>query len=115
MYQEADKFYQEMGLLPMTPKFWQNSIVVKPTDGRDMLCHATAFEFCEHVPRGENADYRIKMCTEVNQEQFGVLHHEMGENMGAFVVRVCGPNQSILFSRSCRILHALRPPTIRFP
>ncbi|XP_035712522.1 angiotensin-converting enzyme [Folsomia candida] len=78
IYQEADKFFQELGLFPMSPHFWQKSMVAKPSDGRQVICHATAFEFCQRVPRGENADYRIRMCTQVNQADFATVHHEMG-------------------------------------
>lgn len=40
----ADEFYQSMGLSPMTQDFWDNSIMVKPNDGRGFQCHASAFD-----------------------------------------------------------------------
>ncbi|KAL5010883.1 hypothetical protein ScPMuIL_013188 [Solemya velum] len=68
----ADEFYQSMGLSPMTQEFWDNSIMVKPNDGRGFQCHASAFD----IYNGH--DFRIKMCTEVNMHDFETIHHEMG-------------------------------------
>jgi peptidyl-dipeptidase A len=78
MFQEADKFFQDMGLLPMTPLFWKNSVVTKPIDGKEMLCHASASDFGQQLPMGRGGEYRIKMCAEINQYNLHTIHHEMG-------------------------------------
>merc|ERR1711970_954039 len=72
MFQKADEFFQSMGLDKMPDKFWSESLLEKPNDGRDVVCHASAWDFYN----GE--DYRIKQCTEVNQEHFVTVNHEMG-------------------------------------
>ncbi|CAG7830987.1 unnamed protein product, partial [Allacma fusca] len=42
---------------------------------RVVVCHASAEDFCLG---GDTKDYRIKMCTGVNQEDLVTVHHEMG-------------------------------------
>ena len=72
MFEKADEFFQSMGLQPMPEKFWSGSIIKKPEDGRELTCHASAWDFYN----GE--DFRIKQCTRVNQEDFITVNHEMG-------------------------------------
>ncbi|KAJ8943308.1 hypothetical protein NQ318_004749 [Aromia moschata] len=74
MFRIADEFYQSMGLLPMGVCYNESAgaMVAKPTDGREVLCHASAWDFCD----GET--YRLKMCTQVDFEDFITIHHEMG-------------------------------------
>jgi len=72
MFQTAETFFISLGLEPMTQEFWNYSILVRPTDGRDIQCHGTAEDF--HNLK----DFRIKMCSEVNVEDFETAHHEMG-------------------------------------
>uniref|UniRef100_A0A5F8HCZ6 Angiotensin-converting enzyme n=1 Tax=Monodelphis domestica TaxID=13616 RepID=A0A5F8HCZ6_MONDO len=45
MFEEADKFFQSLGLLPLPPEFWDKSMLEKPKDGRDVVCHASAWDF----------------------------------------------------------------------
>lgn len=45
-------------------------MLTRPSD-RDVVCHASAWDF-------GGDDLRIKMCTEVNQEDMLVVHHEQG-------------------------------------
>merc|ERR1719244_683719 len=72
MFQKADEFFQSMGLDKMPDKFWSESLLEKPVDGRDVVCHASAWDFYN----GE--DFRIKQCTSVNQQDFITANHEMG-------------------------------------
>ena len=72
MFEKADDFFQSMGLPKMPDSFWSGSIIEKPEDGRDIVCHASAWDFYN----GE--DFRIKQCTRVNQEDFITVNHEMG-------------------------------------
>ncbi|XP_069746369.1 angiotensin-converting enzyme 2 isoform X2 [Narcine bancroftii] len=72
MFQTADQFFQTLGLQPMNKNFWKKSMIEKPTDGRQVVCHPTAWDM------GNGEDFRIKMCTKVNMEDFLTVHHEMG-------------------------------------
>ena len=45
MFQTADDFYANMGLLRVPRTFWNASLLEKPTDGRNVVCHATAWDF----------------------------------------------------------------------
>ncbi|XP_072179254.1 angiotensin-converting enzyme-like [Diadema setosum] len=72
MFRMADEFYTSMGLLPANDAFWVNSLFERPTDGRDVVCHASAWDFYNR------RDFRIKMCTEMNMDNFLTIHHELG-------------------------------------
>uniref|UniRef100_A0A8C8ZDT7 Angiotensin-converting enzyme n=1 Tax=Prolemur simus TaxID=1328070 RepID=A0A8C8ZDT7_PROSS len=72
MFKEADNFFTSLGLLPVPPEFWNKSMLEKPTDGREVVCHASAWDFYN------GKDFRIKQCTTVNMEDLVVAHHEMG-------------------------------------
>ncbi|CAF3665561.1 unnamed protein product [Rotaria sp. Silwood1] len=71
MFTTAESFFTSIGLYPMTPKFWIRSLFEKPTD-RDVVCHASA-----HFMQYQD-DFRVKMCTEVNDDHFDTVHHELG-------------------------------------
>nr|XP_019588537.1 PREDICTED: angiotensin-converting enzyme isoform X1 [Rhinolophus sinicus] len=72
MFEEANNFFTSLGLLPVPPEFWNKSMLEKPTDGREVVCHASAWDFYN------GKDFRIKQCTTVNMEDLVVAHHEMG-------------------------------------
>ncbi|KAK4882077.1 hypothetical protein RN001_005396 [Aquatica leii] len=72
MFQEAERFFVSLNLTEMPPLFWKNSILEKPKDGRDLVCHASAWDFYDQK------DFRIKQCTDVTFEDFITAHHEMG-------------------------------------
>jgi hypothetical protein len=55
----------------MTETFWEKSMMVKPND-RDVECYPSAFDFSKQY------DFRIKMCTSIEEEDFFTVHHEMG-------------------------------------
>jgi len=73
MYQTGDDFYASMGLLRVPDTFYENSMIRKPTDGREVVCHATAWDMYDQE------DFRIRMCTrDYNFEDLNTIHHEMG-------------------------------------
>ncbi|CAB3255880.1 unnamed protein product [Arctia plantaginis] len=72
MFKVADEFFTSLGLIPMPDLFWERSIIEKPDDGRDLVCHASAWDFYD----GE--DFRIKQCTVITDAFFKTTHHEMG-------------------------------------
>ncbi|XP_072019876.1 angiotensin-converting enzyme-like [Amphiura filiformis] len=71
MFETADEFFTSLGLYPMPPEFWNHSMIVKPDD-REVVCHASAFDFYNQK------DFRIKQCTDITQTDFRTIHHEMG-------------------------------------
>ncbi|XP_065566887.1 angiotensin-converting enzyme-like [Artemia franciscana] len=72
MFEVSEEFFTSLGLRPMTYEFWQNSVIEKPNDGRNMVCHASAWDFCDGM------DFRIKQCTTVTMQDLITVHHEMG-------------------------------------
>uniref|UniRef100_A0A8W7P386 Angiotensin-converting enzyme n=1 Tax=Anopheles coluzzii TaxID=1518534 RepID=A0A8W7P386_ANOCL len=72
MFEMGDEFFQSMNMTKLPATFWEKSILEKPDDGRDLVCHASAWEF------SKTDDVRIKQCTRVTMEQFFTVHHELG-------------------------------------
>ncbi|XP_038063858.1 angiotensin-converting enzyme-like isoform X2 [Patiria miniata] len=72
MFELADDFFASLGLLRVKPIFWNNSMIERPTDGRNVVCHPTAWDM------GNGEDFRVKMCTEVTMDFFQTIHHELG-------------------------------------
>jgi peptidyl-dipeptidase A len=73
MVKYAEGFFTSLGYQPLPPAFWERSLFTKPAD-RDVVCHASAWGW--DAPE----DVRIKMCIEVDAEDFQVVHHELGHN-----------------------------------
>lgn len=71
----SDQFYTSMELPSSEMSYTGESMIEKPTDGREVQCHASAWDFCN------GTDFRIKMCTKINMEDFITIHHEMGHIM----------------------------------
>ena len=67
----GEKFFTSLGLDPLPETFWQRSMFVRPRD-REVVCHASAWDL---TSRG---DLRIKMCIEIDEENFRTVHHELG-------------------------------------
>ncbi|XP_070546857.1 angiotensin-converting enzyme-like [Ptychodera flava] len=72
MFSISEEFFVSLGLKATPDEFWEYSMLTKPDDGRDVVCHASAWDF------SNRKDFRIKMCTEVNMEDLLTIHHEMG-------------------------------------
>jgi peptidyl-dipeptidase A len=73
MTRAAERFFSSLGLEPLPATFWERSMFTQPRD-RDVVCHASAWNI------DDDEDLRIKMCIEVNAEDFQVIHHELGHN-----------------------------------
>jgi peptidyl-dipeptidase A len=71
MFEVANEFYTAMGLESMEMSYGSLAIIEQPDD-RDIVCHASAWDFCD------GSDYRIKMCTNVDESDFITVHHELG-------------------------------------
>lgn len=71
IFETAEEFFVSLGLSPMTPTFWNKSILSQPAD-RNIVCHPASADF------SDGDDYRIKMCTEPRLLDLLNAHHEMG-------------------------------------
>ncbi len=73
MVKTGEAFYTSLGLPALPDTFWTRSLITRPRD-REVICHASAWDL-------DNLDdIRIKMCTQVNAEDFSTVHHELGHN-----------------------------------
>ena len=73
MVRIGERFFSSLGFAPLPKTFWDRSLFVKPRD-REVVCHASAWNV------NSVDDLRIKMCIDVNAEDFTVIHHELGHN-----------------------------------
>jgi peptidyl-dipeptidase A len=73
MVRIGERFFTSLGFAPLPKTFWERSLFVKPRD-REVVCHASAWNV-DYVE-----DLRIKMCIDVNEEDFTTIHHELGHN-----------------------------------
>jgi peptidyl-dipeptidase A len=73
MVKHGEGFFTSLGFEPLPQSFWERSLFVKPQD-REVVCHASAWNI-------DNLnDLRIKMCIQINDEDFTTIHHELGHN-----------------------------------
>lgn len=56
MFKTGDDFYAAMGLQRVPESFWNLSMLEKPTDGRQVICHATAWDFYDGKVRPRRAE-----------------------------------------------------------
>lgn len=73
MVKYGEGFFTSLGLQTLPETFWQRSLFTKPQD-RDVVCHASAWDI------DNQQDVRIKMCININEEDFTTIHHELGHN-----------------------------------
>ncbi|MSO98923.1 MAG: peptidase M2 family protein [Rhodospirillaceae bacterium] len=69
----GEGFFTSLGFDPLPQTFWERSQILKPRD-REVVCHASAWDL------DDKDDIRIKMCTQVDAENFQTVHHELGHN-----------------------------------
>jgi peptidyl-dipeptidase A len=73
MVRYGERFFSSLGFEELPESFWERSLFTQPAD-RDVVCHASAWDV------DQVNDLRIKMCIEVNAEDFRTIHHELGHN-----------------------------------
>ena len=73
MVRYGEGFFTSLGFDPLPPTFWERSLFRKPAD-RDVVCHASAWDI------DSQQDLRVKLCIEINDEDFRTIHHELGHN-----------------------------------
>ncbi|MCB9763572.1 MAG: M2 family metallopeptidase [Alphaproteobacteria bacterium] len=71
MVRYGEKFFTDLGFDPLPESFWERSMLVRPDD-REVVCHASAWD------PDHDGDLRLKMCIRPTQEDFFVIHHELG-------------------------------------
>ncbi|EEC03200.1 angiotensin-converting enzyme, putative, partial [Ixodes scapularis] len=97
IFKLAESFYTSLGLPPLPPAFWNNSVLEESPAESKQICDASAWDFCDgrdfrwHKqmlflnPYSSFAPclpfwtpYRIRMCTEKSLEGLKEVFHEMG-------------------------------------
>jgi peptidyl-dipeptidase A len=73
MVKYGESFFTSLGFAPLPKTFWERSLFTKPAD-RDVVCHASAWDV------DSKDDLRVKMCIQIREEDFRVIHHELGHN-----------------------------------
>jgi peptidyl-dipeptidase A len=73
MVKYGENFFISLGFAPLPETFWERSLFTKPAD-RDVVCHASAWDV------DNKDDLRVKMCIQITEEDFRVIHHELGHN-----------------------------------
>ena len=69
----GESFFTSLGFEKLPPTFWERSLFTKPQD-REVVCHASAWDV------DFEKDVRLKMCIQINEEDFTTVHHELGHN-----------------------------------
>lgn len=73
MVRYGERFFGSLGFAPLPKTFWERSLFKKPAD-REVVCHPSAWDI------DWKEDLRLKMCIEINGEDFVTIHHELGHN-----------------------------------
>jgi peptidyl-dipeptidase A len=73
MVRYGEGFFTSLGFETLPQTFWERSMFTKPAD-REVVCHASAWDI------DYEKDVRLKMCIQINEEDFSVVHHELGHN-----------------------------------
>jgi peptidyl-dipeptidase A len=73
MVRYGETFFTSVGFEALPQTFWERSMFVKPMD-REVVCHASAWDI------DFDKDVRLKMCINPTEEDFTVVHHELGHN-----------------------------------
>jgi len=73
MVRYGEGFFTSLGYDQLPATFWERSLFAKPAD-HEVVCHASAWDI------DYEKDVRLKMCVNINEEDFTVVHHELGHN-----------------------------------
>lgn len=73
MVRYGERFFTSLGFDALPKTFWERSLFVRPRD-REVVCHASAWDV------DNQEDVRLKMCIQIRDEDFRVIHHELGHN-----------------------------------
>src|SRR5216683_2915408 len=73
MVRYGESFFTSLGFEQLPTTFWERSMLTKPVD-HEAVCHASAWDI------DFDKDVRLKMCIQINEEDFTTVHHELGHN-----------------------------------
>jgi peptidyl-dipeptidase A len=73
MVRYGERFFTSLGFPALPQTFWERSLFRKPAD-REVVCHASAWNI------DAKEDVRLKMCVQINGEDFVTVHHELGHD-----------------------------------
>ena len=73
MVRYGESFFTSLGFEQLPQTFWERSMLTKPVD-HEAVCHASAWDI------DYEKDVRLKMCIQINEEDFTTVHHELGHN-----------------------------------
>ncbi len=73
MVRYGESFFTSLGFEQLPATFWERSMFIKPLD-HEAVCHASAWDL------DYEKDVRLKMCIQINEEDFTTVHHELGHN-----------------------------------
>lgn len=73
MVRYGESFFTSLGFEQLPNTFWDRSMFIKPLD-HEAVCHASAWDL------DYEKDVRLKMCIQINEEDFTTVHHELGHN-----------------------------------
>jgi len=73
MVRYGERFFTSLGFEPLPATFFERSLFRRPAD-REVVCHASATD----VDMEE--DLRLKMCIQIDDEDFRTIHHELGHD-----------------------------------
>ncbi len=73
MVKTAEQFFISLGFSPLPLSFWHRSVFTKPKD-TNSNCQASAWSI------DGKEDLRLKMCININQDDFYTVHHELGHH-----------------------------------
>jgi peptidyl-dipeptidase A len=68
----GENFFVSLGFPKLPATFWERSMLVQP-EGRKVDCQGSAFSIDPAID-----DVRMKMCVHVTEEDFQIVHHELG-------------------------------------
>ncbi|BFZ21052.1 hypothetical protein BsWGS_24091 [Bradybaena similaris] len=70
MFKTAEQFFTSLGFSQLSPKFWNTTRMTQAD--KFITCGPFALDLYD------GNDFRIQMCTKINQLDFSTVHHEMG-------------------------------------
>jgi peptidyl-dipeptidase A len=73
MVKLGEQFFLSLGFTELPATFWERSLFTRPKD-REVVCHASAWDVTYA------GDIRLKMCVQINERDFVVIHHELGHD-----------------------------------
>lgn len=71
IFQKAEEFFSSLGMAPMSPEFWRNSVLQQQTSDQSPKCTASTWDFCN------NFDFRVKQCTQNTLDDFLNAHYQI--------------------------------------